>query len=316
MRIVFAGTPSAAVPSLRALNSSDHEVVGVITRPPARQGRSKRLVSSPVAAAAEELGLTVLETTTPSSDDSLQWLSECNAELGVVVAYGALLRPVVLDALPHGWLNLHFSKLPAFRGAAPVQHAVLRREAVIGTTVFQLDQGMDTGPVLSVEEHLLPVDWTSGDLLDQLAEVGARQLVQAVDLIGRGQAVFTPQDEDSFEVSLAPKLVREDGFIGFQDAPEATAARTRAVTPSPGAWTVDWRGQTMKLGPVTVAQSDGSLAPGEIQFDSHEVLVGCGNGAVRLSDVAPAGRKWMPADAWARGARPEPSDALGARYGN
>lgn len=312
MRIVFAGTPAVSIPALSALLGSSHEVVGVLTRPPARQGRSKRLIDSPVAAWAKEQGLDVLETSKPGEASALAWLQASGAQLGVIVAYGSLLKRPVLDVFAHGWINLHFSALPKLRGAAPVQTAILEQHGDIGTTVFQLDEGMDSGPILSIEDHYLDPTWTSGEALDHLALGSSAQLVSAVDAIADGSAHFRPQDvgPDDINVTVAPKLERKDGFIDFASEPGPTAARTRAVTPTPGAWT-SLGGQVMKLGPVTVVDIDRSLDPGEIYAEKNRVLVGCSGGVVQLGQVAPAGKSWMDAAAWARGARLAPGQRLG-----
>ena len=314
MKIVFAGTPAAALPALEALVSSSHQVVGVVTRPPARKGRSKRLIDSPVGAWAKEQCLPVLETSHPSQPEAFEWLRERRADLGVIVAYGALLRADVLAVPSHGWINLHYSALPKLRGAAPVQRAVLAQDPTIGTTVFQLDEGMDSGEILSVVEHDLSPRWTSGEALDYLSRQSADQLVSAVDAIADGTAVFSPQNvgPNDENVTFAPKLGRGDAFVDFQLDPDATAAQIRAVTPAPGAWTT-LRGQTFKLGPVKVALEVGALKPGQILVEKTRVLVGCRNGAVELGQVAPAGKSWMDAAAWARGARLSAEEKLGER---
>lgn len=315
MRVVFAGTPAVSIPGLSALLGSSHKVVGVVTRAPARQGRSKQLIDSPVAAWAKEQKLDVLETSTPGDAAALEWLRARDAQLGVIVAYGSILKRPVLDIFSNGWINLHFSALPKLRGAAPVQTAILEQHRNIGTTVFQLEEGMDTGPTLSIEDHYLDPQWTSGEALDHLALASSSQLVAAVDAIADGTARFTPQDTGlgDINVTFAPKLGRQDGFIDFASEPNATAARSRAVTPSPGAWT-SFAGQVMKLGPLTIpdaADIPDSLEPGQIYVEKSRVLVGCLSGVVQLGQVAPAGKSWMDASAWARGARLTPGQQLG-----
>lgn len=314
MRIVFAGTPDVAVPTLRALIASDHQVVGVITRPPARQGRSSRLVDSPVATLAKEFGLPLLESSKPSSEHDLRWISELAADIGVVVAYGALLTSPVLDSTRFGWMNLHFSTLPDLRGAAPVQRAILRGDTQIGTTVFLLDPGMDSGPVVSSLIHPISADSTSGEALIQLADAGAQQVMDSLTLIETPEFSPTPQDTglDNCRVTLAPKLNKDDGFISFEAGATETVNRVRAVTPAPGAWTTDSHMRPMKLRGVKLADEDG-LASGEAQIRDQQLFVGTSGGGVLVGEVAPAGKSWMRAADWARGARMEESDRLGRK---
>lgn len=320
MRIIFAGTPEVAIPTLAALTDSKHQVVGVITRPPKRRGRSKKLFDSDVAAWAKERGLPVLETEKPGQETNQEWIKARNADLAVVVAYGSILPQSVLDLPKHGWLNLHFSQLPHLRGAAPVQHAVLRGDKEIGCTVFRLDAGMDTGLVLSSVLHPLSDTVTSGEALQFLAIKGAAQMLESVNQVAGGTAVFTPQvtGVNNEFVTYAPKLEREIGFIDFQASAAEVSARIRAVTPSPGAWTTLPGGTVLKLGPVQIALEDeenahGALVPGEVSGGKQAVKVLCNPGVVTLGEVAPAGKKWMKAADWWRGARLESGEQLGGR---
>ncbi|GAA1986068.1 methionyl-tRNA formyltransferase [Isoptericola halotolerans] len=309
MRLLFAGTPEPAVPALRALIDSSHEVVAVLTRADARAGRGRRLVPSPVRGAAEEAGIPVI-TDAPRGDEFVERLRGLEVDAAPVVAYGHLLRPDVLAVPRHGWVNLHFSVLPAWRGAAPVQHAVLAGDEVTGATTFLLDEGMDTGPVLgTTTETIRPRD-TSGDLLGRLATSGAQLLVATLDALEAGE--LSPQTQPADGASLAPKITREDALVRWADPALAVDRRIRAVTPAPGAWTtlpVDGGpsdgaapGVRLNLGPVTPRPEVTGLAPGQVRATKAEVLVGTGTCAVALGQVQPVGKKAMAAADWARGA--------------
>ncbi len=311
MQIIFAGTPNVAVLALEQLVDSGVNVVGVMTRPPARKGRSKKLIESPVAAFAQSLGLPLLETSTPGSPEALAWLEALAPDLGVVVAYGAILKPDVLAIPKEGWVNLHFSALPDLRGPAPVQRALLRGDQSVGTTVFQLDSGVDTGPIVSVRSHDVGAGDTSDQVLEQLAVAGGAQLVEAVTGIAAGTAVFSEQSEKG---SHAPKLFRQDGYVSFEEPVVATVNRVRAVTSNPGAWTKDFQGLGLKLAGVTPAKAQ--LAPGQTGLLDGALVVGCPDGAVRVERVAPAGKTWMSAADWLRGARPAQTDRLGGLDGD
>ena len=298
MRLVFAGTPEVALPSLDALLASPHEVVAVLTRPDAPAGRGRRLQPSPVAARAAEAGIEVLKA--GRVREVLPRLRELAPDCCPVVAYGALVPPDALAVPARGWVNLHFSLLPAWRGAAPVQHALLHGDEVTGASVFVLEEGLDTGPVLGVmTEGVRPRD-TSGDLLGRLAQAGAGLLVACLDGLERGEIEARPQPADG--VSLAPKLTRDDARVRWSDPARAVDRRVRACTPAPGAWTTK-DDERVGLGPVEPA-GPSDLAPGQVWVNRTEVLVGCGDGqAVRLGEVRPPGKRPMPADAWARGVR-------------
>ena len=296
MRLVFAGTPAAAVPSLRALFDSDHEVVAVITRADAPAGRGKRLTPSPVKELAQEYGVPAL--TPARARDVIGELEALRPDCCPVVAYGKILPIEVLQVPRLGFVNLHFSLLPAYRGAAPVQHALLHGEDITGATTFLLDEGMDTGPVLgSMTETVRPWD-TGGDLLARLAEGGAGLLVQTLDALEAGTLRAEPQQAEG--ISYAPKITVADARVDWS-APTATVdGQVRACTPAPGAWTT-LDGVRVKLGPVRPADT-ASLKPGEV----GDGLVGTGSGDVRLSTVQPAGRGPIDAAAWLRGARLAP----------
>lgn len=311
MRLLFAGTPDVALPALDALLDSQHEVVAVLTRPDSRAGRGRALHPSPVRRRAEEAGLQVLTPATLRDDGEFaSRLEELEIDCAPVVAYGALLPASVLGIPAHGWVNLHFSLLPAWRGAAPVQHAVLHGDEVTGATTFRIEQGLDTGPVYgTLTETVRPLD-TAGDLLGRLAVAGAGLLTATLDGLAAGQMVAVPQPAEG--VSTAPRLTPDDARIRWDHPALATDRRVRACTPAPGAWTTTPDGARLKVGPVRLHPQVTDLAPGAISVTRTEVLVGTGTQAVRLGEVAPAGRRMMPAADWARGARPDADTVLGA----
>jgi len=317
MRLVFAGTPEPAVPSLRALlETPRHEVVAVVTRPDRPAGRGRAVRPSPVRALADEAGIEVLAPERPRDAAFVERLSEIAPDCCPVVAYGALLPPSVLDIPKHGWVNLHFSVLPAWRGAAPVQHALLAGDDVTGASVFQIERGMDTGPVFGTLTELVEPTDTSGDLLGRLSLAGAALLVAVLDAIADGRAQPVAQSTDG--VSLAPKFTVADARIDWT-APAARVDRlVRAATPAPGAWTT-FREHRVKVGPVRPvrpgspgapaaldALGERRLEPGELAvLGTHgPVAVGTGSVPVLLGEVRPEGKAAMAADAWARGARP------------
>jgi methionyl-tRNA formyltransferase len=299
LRLVFAGTPEPAVPSLDALLASRHDVVAVVTRPDAPAGRGRTLRPSPVRARAEAAGVEVLTPDHPRDPEFQERLRALAPDCCPVVAYGALIPQPVLDIPRLGWVNLHFSLLPAWRGAAPVQHALLHGDEVTGATTFLLEAGMDTGPVFGVTtEDVRPTD-TAGDLLDRLSRAGAGLLVATLDGLEEGALQAVPQPADG--VSLAPKITVADARVDWT-APALRVDRlVRACTPAPGAWTT-FREKRVKLGPVRV--TDEVLEPGEVR----EGLVGTGTTAVQLGEVRPEGKGAMPAADWLRGLRPEPGE--------
>lgn len=306
MRLIFAGTPQVAVPSLRALLDSDHEVVAVVTRPDARVGRGRRLEPSPVKVAAQEAGLEVLTPSTPRDPDLVTRLTELAPDCCPVVAYGALLPAEVLDIPTHGWVNLHFSLLPAWRGAAPAQRALMAGDEITGASTFRIETGLDTGPVLGTMTERIRPDDTSGSLLDRLAEAGAPLLVATMDGLATGD--LEPRTQPSEGVSHAAKLTVEDARVDLGHPALAVDRLVRGCTPDPGAWTT-FRGERLKLGPVTI--TDERLPVGSIDARKREVLVGTADRAVRLGEVTPLGKKPMPAADWARGVRIADGDRLG-----
>ncbi|WP_030663176.1 methionyl-tRNA formyltransferase [Streptomyces rimosus] len=309
MRLVFAGTPEVAVPALDALIASDrHEVVAVVTRPDAPAGRGRRLVASPVAERAEEAGIEVLKPAKPRDEDFLARLREIAPDCCPVVAYGALLPKSALDIPAHGWVNLHFSLLPAWRGAAPVQHAVLAGDEMTGASTFQIEEGLDSGPVFGViTEEVRPTD-TSGDLLTRLALAGAGLLAATMDGIEDGTLRPVPQPGEG--VTLAPKLEVEDAKVDWT-APALRVDRVvRGCAPAPGAWTL-FRGERLKLMSVGLVADRTDLAPGELAVTKKAVYAGTGSHAVELLWVQPQGKKPMRGADWARGVRIGDGERLG-----
>jgi methionyl-tRNA formyltransferase len=307
MRLLFAGTPEVAVPSLRALLASPHEVVAVLTRPDAPTGRGRRLTPSPVAEVALAEGIEVLRPARPRDPGFLQRLAEIAPDAAPIVAYGGLIPAPALAIPTHGWINLHFSLLPAWRGAAPVQRAVIAGDEITGACTFQLEEGLDTGPVFgTLTEAIGPRD-TAGDLLGRLAESGAALLVATMDGIASGALVAVPQSADG--VSQAPKLTVDDARVPWGSPAMHVDRLVRGCTPAPGAWTT-FRDERVKLGPVQPQPSEEPLAEGEITVRKNRVLVGTATHPVLLGDVRAVGRKQMPAGDWARGVRIEPGERL------
>ncbi|WP_433274754.1 methionyl-tRNA formyltransferase [Actinosynnema sp. CS-041913] len=307
MRLVFAGTPEVALPSLRVLLDSHHEVVAVVTRPDAPAGRGRKVERSPVAALADEHGIEVLAPAKASDPDFQARLRALRPDLCPVVAYGALLPESALAIPKHGWVNLHFSVLPAWRGAAPVQAAVRHGDDITGATTFRIVKALDAGPVFGVITERVRERDTAGELLARLAESGAKLLLSTVDGVEDG--TLRPVEQPEENVSYAPKVTVEDARLDFVGMPAAALDRVaRAVTPDPGAW-AEFRGERLKLGPVTPLEEDG-LAPGEVRVERKRVLVGTATTPVVLSDVQAQGKKRMSATDWARGVRIEAGERI------
>jgi methionyl-tRNA formyltransferase len=306
VRLVFAGTPEPALPALRRLiDSPSHEVVAVLTRPDAASGRRGKPEPAPVAREALDRGIPLLRPARPNSAEFVAELSEFAPECCPVVAYGALLRDGLLAVPPRGWVNLHFSLLPAWRGAAPVQAAIAAGDAITGATTFQIEPSLDSGPVYGVvTETIRPTD-TSGDLLERLAISGAELLSATLDGVADG--TLTPRPQPSDGVSIAPKITVEEARVRWELPAAVVERRIRAVTPNPGAWTTidDLR---IKLGPVQIdVDAPESLPPGTIHVDRKSVRIGTGSEPVRLGQIQPPGKKLMNAVDWARGARLDPA---------
>jgi methionyl-tRNA formyltransferase len=313
MRLVFAGTPETAVPALDALLASRHEVAAVVTRPDAPAGRGRKVEASAVAQRAAAAGLEVLTPDRPRDPEFLARLREIGPDCCPVAAYGALLPQAALDIPPHGWVNLHFSILPAWRGAAPVQHAILHGDDVTGASTFLIVKELDAGPVYGVlTEPVRPGD-TTGTLLDRLAHSGAELLVATLDGIEDGTVKAVPQPAEG--VSFAPKITPADARVDWKLPAHMVDRQVRACTPDPGAWT-ELDGVRLKLGPVALDPVDSAgrggsggpaappdLAPGELQVVRTAVLVGTGSRPVLLGDVQAPGKRRMTAPEWARGLR-------------
>jgi len=304
MRLVFAGTPQTAVPALDALLASRHEVAAVVTRPDAPAGRGRKVEASPVAQRAAAAGLEVLAPVRARDPEFLARLREIGPDCCPVAAYGALLPQAALDIPPNGWVNLHFSILPAWRGAAPVQHAILHGDDVTGASTFLIVRELDAGPVFGVLTEPVRPDDTSGTLLGRLSLSGAELLVATLDGIEDGTVTAVPQPAEG--VSFAPKITPADARVDWKLPAHVVDRQVRACTPDPGAWT-ELDGVRLKLGPVTpdpggpAAPPD--LAPGELQVARHAVLVGTGSRPVLLGDVQAPGKRRMTAPEWARGLR-------------
>jgi methionyl-tRNA formyltransferase len=305
VRLVFAGTPEPALPALRSLiDSPRHEVIAVLTRPDAASGRHGKLQPSPVARLALEQDIPVLRPPRPNTPEFVAELSELAPDCCPVVAYGALLRDELLAVPAHGWVNLHFSLLPAWRGAAPVQAAIAAGDTVTGATTFQIEAAMDSGPVYGVVTEAVRLIDTAGDLLDRLAISGAALLSSTLDGIADGALTPVPQPADG--VSVAPKVTVEQARVRWELPAQVVERRIRAVTPNPGAWTLigDLR---VKLGPVYIDTDapnlPNPLSPGDIHVDRRSVRIGTGSEPVRLGQVQAPGKKLMNAVDWARGAR-------------
>ncbi|MUT93824.1 methionyl-tRNA formyltransferase [Streptomyces sp. Z38] len=309
MKLVFAGTPEVAVPALDALLASGrHEVAAVVTRPDAPAGRGRRLVASPVAERAEEADIEVLKPVRPKDPDFLERLREIAPDCCPVVAYGALLPRVALDIPAHGWVNLHFSLLPAWRGAAPVQHAIMAGDEITGASTFLIEEGLDSGPVYgTVTEEIRPTD-TSGDLLTRLAFAGAGLLAATMDGIEDGTLKAVPQPAEG--VSLAPKVNVEDARVDWGTPALRVDRVVRGCTPAPGAWTT-FRGERLKIVQARPVPERTDLTPGQLSAGKNNVYAGTGSYAVELLWVQPQGKKPMSGAAWARGVRITAGETLG-----
>ncbi len=309
MRLVFAGTPGPAAVSLRALLASRHEVAAVVTRPDAPSGRGLKVTASPVAALAEDAGIEVLQPGRPAAPEFRTRIRRIAPDCCPVTAYGALIPGAALEIPRHGWVNLHFSVLPAWRGAAPVQHAILHGDDVTGATTFRLVAELDQGPVFGVVTQTVRATDTAGDLLERLSASGAELLVATLDGIEDGRLEARPQPGEG--VSFAPKLTRADARIDWSAPALAVDRLIRACTPAPGAWT-ELNGAALKLGPVSRVSEPvrAGLKPGQVLVTSAGVLAGTGTEPVRLGEIQPPGKRRMPAPDWARGLREAPDQLV------
>ncbi|MEE8060957.1 MAG: methionyl-tRNA formyltransferase [Gemmatimonadales bacterium] len=297
MRVVFFGTPEFAEPSLRALVEADHDVVGVVTQPDKPKGRSRSVfVPPPIKTVAEEYRLPVLQPDQPTGDLFRASLKRMNAELGVVVAYGHILRQEILDVPTMGMINIHASLLPRWRGAAPIQKAILEGDPVTGVSIMQMDAGMDTGAIIHHMQTFIQDGDTTGDLLPRLAELGATAMVTAIEGLVEGTATFTPQDEE--KATHAPKVTRAMARIDWHDPADRVAHQTRAFDPTPGSWAL------LDEAPIKLFHGEAiptTAEPGTVLDVGETLLVACGSGAVRIGEVQPAGKRRLPVADWARG---------------
>lgn len=312
MNIVFAGTPEPAVVALERLLASDHKVVGVLTRPDAPKGRGRSLHPSPVAACAAEHGLKIwrpehLRPEDPATQELLAEFAELEVQCVPVVAYGQLLKQEVIAAIPHGWLNLHYSLLPQWRGAAPVQAAIRAGQQETGVSVFQIDAGLDTGPVLGQARAVIEPEDTADDLLTRLAYQGADLLVEVLDSIAAGTA--TPQAQQG-EASYAPKILTKDARIDWNQPAQQVADHIRAVTPAPGAWT-QWEERRVKItAPCKLTGEDLGLAPGELAISKQAVHIGTATTALEIRELQMPGKKRTKASDWGRGVNQDATEGI------
>ncbi|MGO3147628.1 MAG: methionyl-tRNA formyltransferase [Leucobacter sp.] len=298
MRILFAGTPEFAVPSLRSLHASGHEIVGVITRKDAPLGRKRVLTPSPVALAASELGIPIFKANR-LGDEATEWAAGLGADLGVIVAYGGLVREPLLTLPTHGWINLHFSTLPRWRGAAPVQRALMAGELLLGVTVFRLVAALDAGDVLTRDSREFEPGTSAGVALADLAEFGTDALERAIVAVFEDGNAGTPQTGDA---TYAHKLSREDGRVDPNQTSDAVLAHWAGVTPEPGAYAVLGE-QPVKLTVLRpyAGEFPAELLPGDAQLVGQTAVLRCGSGALELERVQPAGKPVMDGAAWLRG---------------
>jgi methionyl-tRNA formyltransferase len=307
MRIVFFGTPEFAVPSLEALLSERFQVPLVVTQPDRPRGRSRStLVPPPVKETALAAGLDVLQPDRPVGDVFRRALEHVRPDIGVVVAYGHILKPEILGVPRLGMINVHASILPKFRGAAPIQHAILAGESATGVSIMQMEAGLDSGPVIHTARTPISITESAGDLTARLAELGADTLIEALTLISAGGA--RPKAQDHSAATFAPKIGRETAHLDWTENAEVVARRIRAMDPEPGAWTL-LEGAPFKLfGALPIA---GSGAPGTVLAAAATMSIACGTGAISVAEVQPAGRSRMSAHAWATGRRGAPLPRFG-----
>jgi methionyl-tRNA formyltransferase len=306
LRVLFAGTPDVAVPSLQLLLDDPRiDVVGVLTNPDRPRGRRGEAVAPPVAAMAREQGLPVLQP--ERARDAIDAIRSLRPDIAAVVAYGALLPRDVLDVIPLGFLNLHFSLLPRWRGAAPVQHAVRAGDACTGVSVFVLDEGMDTGPLLRQQQVPLAATADAGDVLEALARGGAPVLLDALLARAAGE-LPVPQPADG--VTRAPKLTPDDAVVDFTVAAATVARHIRSVSPRPGAVTT-WGTRRVKLADPHPVVAEVAATPGTVLEADGRVVIACGEGALEVRRLQLEGRRWSPADEFVRGARLVPGTVLG-----
>ncbi len=299
MRIAFFGTPEFAVPSLRALLGEGFPVVAVVTQPDKPHGRSRsRTVPPPVKIAAEREGIAVYQPTTPRDASFMKTIEGLNLDLGVVVAYGHILRPELLAIPTLGMINVHASLLPELRGAAPIQHAILTGTDETGVSIMQMEKGMDSGPVMLRVPTPIAPDETFGELTVRLAEVGALALIQALTLVGSGNA--EPTEQDHSRATMAPKITRETAKINWHESGMRISRLIRAMDPAPGAWALLDNVPVKFFGPRLIDSNNGR-APGTVIRRDDGFAIAAKHDAIQFMDLQPAGRKRMPAASWLRG---------------
>jgi methionyl-tRNA formyltransferase len=297
--VVFFGTPEFAVPSLRALVGEGFDVRAVVTRPDRPQGRSRSTaVAPPVKVAALAEGLEVLQPERPTDPDLMHRLRQLAPDVGVVVAYGHILKPDLLAIPRRGMVNVHPSLLPELRGAAPVEWAILNGDETTGVTIMQLDAGMDSGPILHQLPHHIVPGTTGGELSEHLAEMGAQALIEALALWEQDGLKLVPQDHT--RATHAPKLTREIARIDWTKPAITIARQIWALDPKPGAWAMLGAAE-VKLFDGHVVEQQGGGAPGEVLQADTRLLIACGEGSLEVDEVQPAGKERMPAADWIRG---------------
>ena len=305
MRVAFFGTPDFAVPSLRALLGEGFDVVAVVTQPDAPQARSRStLIPPPVKVAAQAEDLPVLQPDKPTEPAFLMQLRELKPDIGVVVAYGHILRPALLALPPRGMVNVHPSLLPALRGAAPVEWAIIRDFETTGVTIMQLDAGMDSGPILHQIPHRIDPEVTGGELAAHLAEMGAQALIETLALLEQSDPPPAPVPQNEAHATLAPKLTRKTARIAWTKDAREISCLIRGLDPRPGAWT-ELKGVEIKLFSPRVSEQPSPGGPGGVVSTGGSLVIATGSGTIEIFEVQPAGKERMPAKDWLRGARLE-----------
>ena len=295
MRLVVAATAEVAIPTLEWLKNSDHELSRIVTTPDSRVGRGKVLTESAIAVWADSNSIVTLK---PSTDDEMRQSFE-NTDLVIAIAYGRILKESVLSIPKHGFVNLHFSLLPSYRGAAPVQRAIQNGEVTTGISIFKIDTNLDTGPIYFQQEYEIPPNSTSLDVLKDLSQMGAKAFPGVLADIEKG---IQPQPQSNASVSLAPKISKEEARVNWNMSSHSIRNSIRAFTPSPGAWTT-YQGLTLKISELGSMQGSIALKPGEVQIDGKKLFVGTFDAPFEILKVTPASKKEMTTSEWLNGAR-------------
>jgi methionyl-tRNA formyltransferase len=306
LKTVFFGTPKWAIPTLEALMDSPIEVAGVVTNPDRPSGRGMKLQPSPVKESALAAGLDVMQPEKARDPSLADWVRARGADVATVVAYGKILPLDLLEVPLHGFVNVHFSLLPEYRGAAPVQRALMDGKTEAGVSIMRLTAGMDEGPVFALERVPVEPNDTAGSVGDRLAEVGAGLLVRTLLELDAGTA--QPHDQDDARATYAPKITDEQARIDWASPADSIRNLVRGLNPAPGAWTTlgDRRLKVHAVGP-----SEAELSPGQLAVVDDSLVVGTGEGSLELVEVQPAGKRRMPGSEFARGLRLEPQARLG-----